>query len=230
MVKELQKNEKFLSVESLEHNLRDAFGSTIAANNPDKQMCFGYILPGHGVKGKQREILNTQHISEMYATYEGKKVPVTLWLKCRTQSRKKRERLSPPSDEQIPAAKRAGPGYSSHMKKMLQVDDIMGKLKEKHEGKYTPEQLRAWAHLIQMSKHESYEAPPDKPFFGKRKMGSKTATPASAVGISPSKRIDLRSKCIDQLDKWHALMERGAISSNEYKDLQATILSDIKKF
>ena len=36
---------------------------------------------------------------------------------------------------------------------------IMNKLKEKHEEKYTPEQFRVWAHMIQMKKYESYENP-----------------------------------------------------------------------
>ena len=30
---------------------------------------------------------------------------------------------------------------------------------------YSPEQLRTWAHLIQMGKHASQDTPPDKPFF-----------------------------------------------------------------
>ena len=105
---------------------------------------------------------------------------------------------------------------------------IMKILKEKHEEKYTPKQFQAWAHMIQMKKYESYENPPDKPFFGKsRKKALSTATEAA---ISPGKRLSMRSECIDQLDKWHKLIEHGAISPEEYKELQGTILTDIKKF
>ena len=105
---------------------------------------------------------------------------------------------------------------------------IMNKLKEKHEEKYTPEQFRVWAHMIQMKKYESYGNPPDKTLFGKsRKKALSTATQAA---ISPGKRLSMRSECIDQLDNWHKLMERGAISPEEYKELQGTILTDIKKF
>ena len=39
----------------------------------------------------------------------------------------------------------------------------------------------------------------------------------------------MRSECIDQLEKWYGLMEGGAISSETYKELQETILKDIKK-
>ena len=50
------------------------------------------------------------------------------------------------------------------------------------------------------------------------------------AGLSPGKTIQYRSECIDQLDKWHSLMERGVISVDEFKEKQQTILSDIKKF
>ena len=102
---------------------------------------------------------------------------------------------------------------------------MVDELEEKHEsGKFSPEQIRAWAHMLHLKKHASYEEPPDKPFFRLKGSTSK------AQGISPAKRITLRSECIDQLDKWHKLMEKGAISTEQYKDLQDTIMSDIKKF
>ena len=36
---------------------------------------------------------------------------------------------------------------------------------ENHGSKYTPEQLNAWAHMIHMTKHESYEYLPNMPFL-----------------------------------------------------------------
>ena len=48
--------------------------------------------------------------------------------------------------------------------------------------------------------------------------------------LSPGKRISYRSECIDQLDKWHALLEKGAISNTQFQELQQTILGDIKQF
>ena len=79
--------------------------------------------------------------------------------------------------------------------------------------------------MIQMKKHASYVNPPDKPFFHQKKLAGDKPS-----GVSPGKRIELRSKCIDQLEKWHVLLERGAISQEEYDGLQKTILGDIKKF
>ena len=109
---------------------------------------------------------------------------------------------------------------------MNEVKEIVEKLSGNHDS-FTPEQLRAWAHMIHLKKHSSYDTPPNKPFFGSKKGG----TSGSSVCVhSPGKRINMRSQCIDQLDKWHALMEKGAISSKEYGELQKTILDDIENF
>ena len=86
---------------------------------------------------------------------------------------------------------------------MTEVEMIMDKLKEKQYN--TPEQFRALAHVIQMKKYESYEDPPDKLFFGKSR--KKTLSTDMQAVVSPGKRLSMQSECIDQLDKWHKLME-----------------------
>ena len=90
---------------------------------------------------------------------------------------------------------------------MDEVEEIVEKLSGKHDS-YTPEQLRAWAHMIHLKKHASYDAPPNKPFFRSKKG---TSDSSSSVCVqSPGKRINMRSQCIDQLDKWHCTdEERG---------------------
>ena len=74
-----------------------------------------------------------------------------------------------------------------------------------------------------MKSHHSYELPPQKPFFGKQ---AQTLGAAS----SPGKRIQLRTQCIDQLTKWHKLMEDEVISTEEYQEMHKTIMNGIKKF
>ena len=74
--------------------------------------------------------------------------------------------------------------------------------------------------MVHTKKHDSS---PNKPFFGKKKNGD-------TVSVSPGKRIPLRSECINQLDKWNQLKERGVISSDQYQELQEKILQDIKKY
>ena len=98
----------------------------------------------------------------------------------------------------------------------------------------------AWAHLINVEKHGSYEDPPDLPYFrGFKKpkideaadsssctsptQESSTATGATAATAS----VSLRSECIDQLDKWHVLLKKGAISQSHYEEIQSLIMKDI---
>ena len=40
---------------------------------------------------------------------------------------------------------------------MTEVESIEEKQREKHEGRFTSEQYRAWAHLIQLKKHDSLD-------------------------------------------------------------------------
>ena len=101
---------------------------------------------------------------------------------------------------------------------MSEVELIIEDLKEKQGTKYTPKQLQARAHMIQMKKRDSYDYPPDKPSFRK---GRRHTTETS---MSPGKRINMQSECTDQLAKWHKLMECGAIFNKQYAELKDTIL------
>ena len=124
-----------------------------------------------------------------------------------------------------------------------EVDDLYKQLQKKHEGIYTPEQLRTWAHMVRLKTHDSLEEPPDKPFFRGRKRPtttrmetnspsgkapeSKRAAHTSAV--SPGRKVNIRSELINQLDKWHKLLDSNVITQSEYDELKGKILSDIKE-
>ena len=217
--------------------IRDKIMQTLKSKKhiQDDGIQFGYIFPGHGFKGKQRPLEDESDISRMYDAYNGKNSPIILWVKIVAVSRA-RKRLTELSDNADTSTKKRKPddsdkaprrsSYQNHLNKMDEVSCIASDLEEKHsDGKFSPEQIRAWAHMLHLKKHTSYENPPNKPFFNHSK-----SMKANSQGISPAKRITLRSECIDQLDKWHKLMERGAITPDQYKDLQDTIMSDIKQF
>ena len=85
--------------------------------------------------------------------YSGKK-SIRLW--CYTHARKVSTSVSKSS---------AGSKFEQHSEKLSEVDDICTRLSEKHSGKYSKDQLRAWAHMIKMGKHHSYDEAPDKPFL-----------------------------------------------------------------
>ena len=88
---------------------------------------------------------------------------------------------------------------------------------------------------MQMKKHGSLDVPPDKPFW-RMKKGKETKRDQGAASIppssvsSPGKRIELRGKLVDQLLKWHQLVEKGGITQEQYDQLQLTIMSDVNKF
>jgi hypothetical protein len=215
----------------------------------------GYIIPGHGFKGKQQVINVDSDLSTMYAINYGKR-EVILWcigeLNEETKSRKRAR-----EDEDKENASTAMP-KSKTGKKMQEVNNIMAKLKEKHESQYSVEKLSAWAHMINMKTHESYDSPPNYPYFRNTKIKRTTpktqsttpatrsttpetqssVTPATlspatiatpTVTLSPYKRIQYRSECMDQLNKWHSLLKNGIINEEQYKTMQSSILDDITK-
>ena len=88
--------------------------------------------------------------------------------------------------------------------------------------------------MIYLKTHDSLDNLPDKPFLT-RKCSAESAQsvvskkPTSAGGISPGKRVNIRSELIDQLKKCQDLIDSGAISKEVFDELRLTILADIKK-
>ena len=91
--------------------------------------------------------------------------------------------------------------------------------------------------MINVGKHDSYENPPDLPYFRGRARKhtssctspcSSTSTPASqSTSVSPGKRISMRTELLSQIDQWHSLLEKGGITQEQYDKLQSEIIKDI---
>ena len=112
--------------------------------------------------------------------------------------------------------------------KLTEVEEIVTDLKAKHGSAYPVEKLNAWAHMIHMGKHSSHELPPDLPYFrGTKKASDEHKAMTDLPSMSPGKRISLRTECMDQLKKWHSLLEMGAITASEYDEFQKKIVGDI---
>ncbi len=119
--------------------------------------------------------------------------------------------------------------------KDFEVWEILKKLKGKHETTYSPEQLHTWANLIQMKKHSSLDCPINYPFFRNSDQGKgitlKSAccyTLGSTAEASPSKRMSMRCELIDQLGQCVNLLEKGALSEDQYQELQKSTMTHIK--
>ena len=218
LVEKWEEEGKFDDIEILKEKMSLKFQSYIK----ESEYSLGFIQPGHGTKGRQVPVATNEDLSKMYQLHEGKK-GIVLWLKVT-----RAKRLLPSSDTNSNSSAKKqnqGTNYSAHTQRMSEVQVITESLEKQHGDKFSKEQYTAWAHMLNMKKHDSYDAPPKKPFFK-----SKVVVAESSTKLSPGKRITYRSECIDQLDKWHTLLERGTISQEQFEELQATILNDIKHF
>ena len=77
--------------------------------------------------------------------------------------------------------------------------------------------------MIQMQEHASFDDPQASRFFVTQKKPKRV----EAAGLTP-KLPHRRTQCLEQLKEWHDLMQKGDISKEQYKDLQADILSEVK--
>ena len=201
---------------------------------PVKEVEIGYLEPGHGAKGKRCWLYTDDDLKEMYGKHKGKKELLLWCYSHKTESLKPTAKCTAvqPKEKETNVAVVRSSKYDNHTKKMAEVDQIFGKLEDQHCGKYSPEQLRAWAHMIQMSKQDSYEVPPDKPFFcGHKQVATDHNVPeskCSAPGLFPGRRVNMRGELIDQLQKLQGLVDGGTISEEQYKELKQTVLNDIK--
>ena len=109
----------------------------------------------------------------------------TLCMTGRKKAQESCKRPHPPDEADVGSSQKRS-RYSKQIDKMREVEEIEDDLRSKHEGKYTEEQIRMWAHLIQMNKHTSYEEPPNKKFW-------KTSdSSGSSQGNSSSKSSSLK--------------------------------------
>ena len=169
---------------------------------------YGYIGPGHGARGKKMWIYNDDDIAEMYETHSGNRT-ICLW--CYTHARKVSTGKSKAS---------SGSKFEQHSEKLSDVDEICAKLSEKHKGEYSKDQLRAWAHMINMGKYESYDEALDKPFWrGRKRQCGDQAPPSSkrpTYVASPSKKVGIRS--VDYPVEAVACITRVWSSLSEYDE------------
>ena len=227
----------FKSIDEVKENL-----ASFVQGVPSTIDQVGYIEPGHGVKGKQRWLSVSEDLEDMYTLHQ-QKHEILLWCyairpKQSTSNSKPSTSNSKPSTSKSskrqhspdqPSRKKTR--YDNHTDKMMEVESIEDELLENHDGNYSREQIRAWAHLIQMGKHESYDCAPNKPFW-KTPSGKKAlpTTSPTSLAVSPGKKVQMQGQLVDQLLKWHDLLERGAIDQEQYNDMQTSIIEDVKKF
>ena len=157
VILQLKTKQKFESVDDLKRQMLAEYREKIG--EPIEQL--GYIEPGHGLRGKQRWLSSNNDLNQMYLVHKKKPYEITLW--CLGPSGERGVKRPSTNSESEPS-KAPRKSYDKHLDRMARVEEIEDTLREKHD-KYTDEQLRSWAHMYIMKKHDSLEVPPDKPFW-----------------------------------------------------------------
>ena len=166
---------------------------------------------GMAQTGKKESLIVDEDLNVIYQHYK-RKHDILLW--CYRQEitpsggRKSRKRPADASitdsDDEHPKTIPTKPKQNACSRKLSEVEDIVKKLKDKHGASFSVEKYNAWAHMIHMGKHGSYEDAPVLPYFkGRSKCSSSSRespipaekepvllSPAAMVtGVSPSKHI-----------------------------------------
>ena len=209
----------FKSIKELKKDVSAACCGDISIEN------FGYIEPGHANRGKQQWLSSEEDLKDMYRVHNDKS-EILLWSLRLDVGRKRAH--SPDVDRTLKRTR-----YDKYLDKMTEVEMIEQELKDKHT-EYSDEQIRSWAHLIQMKKHASYDQPPNKRFWKVPQQrpltdGNSTSSTGLNACVSPGKRVSLRGQCVQQLLQLHDLLEKRAISNEQYKGMQFSIMNDVKK-
>ena len=168
-MKKLKSCSKFSSLEEL----KDSFCTSLEFNPSD----FGFIQPGHGLKGRQRW---NADLEEMYNDYP-KKHDFLLWCYTDVGGETTTDVVGQKRSAPVERTSSAPKPKLTCVRKISEVEDIIKYLKQRHGESFTVEQFSMWAHVIHIGKHSSREAPPNLPIFRQ----SKGATPPS-TSVLPS--------------------------------------------
>ena len=97
----------------------------------EKKLEFGYIEPGHGLKGKKEWISDDEDVKEFLEKYRKKKTKeFTLWCYSQGPSQCKEKRGSKRS--RSPTSKPGSSRYEAHVVTMTKVNEIFKEIHGKH--------------------------------------------------------------------------------------------------
>ena len=192
-VKKLAAANQFKTIDELQSQLQSLDVSTDDV---------GYIEPGHGLKGRQRWLSGDDDLQEMYRLHPNRN-EILLWCyTCeqpgsKTQPTRKRSASKDQHREGEDGPAKAKAKCQSCANKISEVEAIVKQLQEKHDSQYTVEQFNAWAHLLHMGKHGSYDSPPDLPYFrGYKKKTQEPEPDCATESVDPQPTVQSPSKKI----------------------------------
>ena len=199
----------------------------------DEQYNLGYF---EGKQQKKKWLVSSSDLDAMYACFEGKQ-QISLWC----DGKQPPESECESSDEDGRRSKRKKKKKNSRKQRKTKADDreeelesIFQQLKEKHESKYSGTQLRLWARMIVAKTHDDMDEPPKVPMITGAVQKSQpkdsltdvfvSAATAVARVFSPSQKVDLRMKNLEQLRQLQKLLEDGILSQEEFESQKKIVV------
>ena len=229
-------------------NLKEKFVEELGAELLDKDLKFDM---GYYRGNKRLWIRNDRDLSDLLAR-SAEKDELTIWCeglctKPTTGGKRRKkashdsgsvDRLEISSDSDSSTYEPRRTGRRRKKKKTLleekqdRIDEIVDKLREKHNNKYTSLQYRVWAETIVAGQHEDIDKPPRGSFFTKNKCSGGSTPPKQHVSsgpkpLTPGKVTDLRSSYIKQIKEMHNLVELRAIPYEHFEKQRDILLKEM---
>ena len=222
---------------ALHHELEDEI-----SDNEDYSL--GYF---EGRQQKKKWLVSPSDLEAMYVTFEGK-TKISLWCEGKQIASD-----HDTSGDEEPHPKRRKKNKSDGSKKINEREDelenVFRQLKEKHQDNFSGPQLRLWARMIVAKTHDNLDEPPKVPmitgniqrnqkresltdaFVGAAtaiaQVLSPTSVPKGSSPFSPSKKINLRMKNLEQLRQLQQLYKDGILSEDEFDSQKKIVLTSL---
>lgn len=231
---------KFASVRTLQSALYHEFDDQI----PDGDFNVGYF---EGSSHKKKWLVSVDDLTAMYAKFKGKK-NIPLWCDGKEMP------YDEDDEEEEHSRKKRKKNKDTLTKKVSEqeeeLESVFQKLRGMHENKWSGPQYRLWARAIVSGVHESSDHPPNAPMFsggipkqqkeslvdafaGAAKVIAKAFAPPTKeaenapVHFSPSKKVDVRLKNLEQLRILKSLLEDGILSLDEFTQQKRIVLQEL---
>ena len=229
---------KFLSVDGVRSALYHEFEQDIPVTG---DFNLGYY---EGKQQKKKWLVSLSDLDAMYCHYKGK-TQISLW--CDGKAVDNEEEQPNPSKRRR-KDKEAGQKTDE---KESELESIFLKLKNKHGTEYSGPQLRLWARMITAKTHDDFDNPPRVPMITgvdkcKRRESLSDVLADAAIAVtkvfspksvnensgplstfSPSKKIDLRLKNLEQLRQLQRLQEEGILTQEEFQSQKKIVLGSL---
>ena len=212
---------------------------------PDGDFNVGYF---EGNQHKKKWLVSGNDLEAMYTYYKGKE-QIKLWCDGKQKS-------SDSGDEERPRKKRKTKTkeIKKVSDQEEELECVFQRLKEKHDNKWSGPQYRLWARAIVSGIHDNEDKPPNSPMFTgsiqkqqKESLSDAFASAATAiakvfspgqlqtsgassshsVNFSPSKKVEIRMKNLEQLRVLQSLMEDGILNREEFCEQKRIVLQSL---